>query len=190
MNKIINLKKIKSNQDKKYTPIELAKKLIDFVDIEPHHSLLDPFKGKGAFYDNFPEKNTKFWCEIDDGVDFFDKTVSWCISNPPYSILRQVLEHLTNICIEGFGLLLGMINLSVKRVKDLEEKGFYITKMKVVRVRGWFGTSVFVVWEKNKKPILSYDFEIYSMPDEEAKIYKNHIHNYNKNYYQTKIKGK
>ena len=58
MNKINNLKNnVKENQDKKYTNPELAKKLIKYVDIEPHQILLDPFKGRGAFYDNYPEKN-------------------------------------------------------------------------------------------------------------------------------------
>ena len=37
----------------------------------------------------------KDWCEIDKGRDFFDYTdkVDWIISNPPYSILDEVLEH-------------------------------------------------------------------------------------------------
>lgn len=37
----------------------------------------------------------KDWCEIDKGRDFFDykDKVDWIISNPPYSILDEVLEH-------------------------------------------------------------------------------------------------
>tara|TARA_Y100001973_G_C5178972_1_gene323702 strand:+ start:337 stop:915 length:579 start_codon:yes stop_codon:yes gene_type:complete len=189
MNKINNLKNnIKPDQDKKYTNPELAKKLINLVDIKKHHILLDPFRGRGAFYDNFPEKNHKYWCEIDDGVDFFDfdKKVHWVITNPPYSCINKVFDHLIKICDEGFALLLGMINLSVKRIKYLETNGFFITKIHLVRVRGWFGTSCFVVWRKNKKPILSYDDDIYSMPDDQEKIYKNYIKNYNKNYYINK----
>lgn len=189
MNKINNLKNnVKENQDKKYTNPELAKKLIEYVNIKPHEILLDPFKGRGAFYDNYPEKNKKFWCEIDEGVDFFDykNPVHWVISNPPYSILNKVFDHLIKICKKGFALLLGMINLSIKRIKYLETNGFFITKIKLLRVRGWFGTSCFVVWEKNKKSILDYDDEIYSMPDDQEKIYKDYIKNYNKNYYNNK----
>lgn len=58
-------------KDFHYTPTNLAIKLINIVDIESNDVLLEPFKGGGSFYDNFPEQNPKDWCEIDDGKDFF-----------------------------------------------------------------------------------------------------------------------
>ena len=40
------------------------------IEIEESDILLDPFNGDGAFYNKFPDINTKFWCEIEKGVDF------------------------------------------------------------------------------------------------------------------------
>lgn len=83
--------------DRVYTPPAIAE--ICYKSLPPIPSnalLLDPFRGKGAFYDLFPE-GQRDWCEIDDSEsrDFFDynKHVDWIISNPPYSILDDVLDH-------------------------------------------------------------------------------------------------
>jgi hypothetical protein len=79
--------------DKVYTPENIAKKIISEFNLEG--VVLDPFKGKGAFYDNLPETVKKDWCELDEGKDFFHYTerVDWIISNPPYSIFGEVLDH-------------------------------------------------------------------------------------------------
>lgn len=75
------------------TPVEISKKIIDMFDIQG--TILDPFKGKGSFYNQFPDNCIKEWCEIKEGRDFFEfnRKVDWIISNPPYSILDEVLEH-------------------------------------------------------------------------------------------------
>ena len=79
--------------DKVYTPPKIAKRIIDSFDLKG--KVLDPFKGKGAFYDNFPETVEKDWCELDEGKDFFNYNdpVDWIVSNPPYSIFNKVIEH-------------------------------------------------------------------------------------------------
>jgi hypothetical protein len=79
--------------DKIYTPEKIAKQMISFYSMQG--KVLDPFKGGGVFYDNLPTTVEKYWCEIDEGVDFFefDKQMDWIISNPPYSIYDEVLEH-------------------------------------------------------------------------------------------------
>ena len=58
--------------DKVYTPDGIAKKLIEEFELEG--KVLDPFKGKGAFYDNLPTTVQKDWCELDDGKDFFQNS--------------------------------------------------------------------------------------------------------------------
>ena len=83
--------KLSTANDKIYTPIETAKDIISKFNL--FGTVLDPFKGNGAFYDNLPETVEKDWCEIDLGRDFFDynKKVDWIISNPPYSIFGSVI---------------------------------------------------------------------------------------------------
>jgi len=52
-----------------YTPEAVAKKHISLI----HHTndvWLDPFRGKGIYYDHFPTES-KQWCEIEDDQDFF-----------------------------------------------------------------------------------------------------------------------
>jgi len=75
------------------TPIEISKKIIEMFKIEG--IILDPFKGEGSFFNQYPNHIKKDWCEIKEGKDFFKyrKRVDWIISNPPYSILDEVLEH-------------------------------------------------------------------------------------------------
>lgn len=79
--------------DKIYTPVEIAKQIIDLFPL--YGKVLDPFMGGGSFYEQFPLALEKDWCEIDKGKNFFDynQSVDWIVSNPPYSIFDEVLEH-------------------------------------------------------------------------------------------------
>lgn len=74
-----------------YTPEWLAKGTINFLN--PLGIVLDPCKGEGVYYNNFPGE--KDWCEIRQGKDFFEyqQKVDWIISNPPYSIFLRFLQH-------------------------------------------------------------------------------------------------
>ncbi len=190
MDSVHKLKKPKEDQDKKMTPIGLGKKLIDLVPFNKTDFLLDGFKGTGEFYNNYPVENPKDWCEIDEGRDFFkyDKQVDYMITNCAYSTLTKTFKHCCKICKKGFGLLIGTINLSVLRYNILLDNNFSITKMHFLRVQGWFGTSVFVIIEKNKKSLISWENDIFKMPKNENDIYQKYLSDYNKNYYITKIK--
>lgn len=113
-----------------YTPLPIAKLLISKIEkhILPYESLYDPFKGGGAFYNNFPIVNIKEWSEIKEGKDFFDrpsyKKVGWIISNPPYSkfteVMKKSYEIAENIC---YLIPLNKIVSSWGRIKDLKEYG-------------------------------------------------------------------
>jgi hypothetical protein len=46
------------------TPEELCKELIKFVPYEENDILLEPFKGEGNFYRNFPTTTINEWCEL------------------------------------------------------------------------------------------------------------------------------
>lgn len=73
------------------TPRSVSKKIVEHFN--PSGLCLDPCRGDGAFYDYLPDP--KEYCEIREGVDFFDynKRVDWIISNPPYSIFAKFLDH-------------------------------------------------------------------------------------------------
>lgn len=74
-----------------YTPPIWAADIINFF--KPSGTCLDPCRGGGAFYDLLPEP--KEWCEISEGVCFFQRTekADWIVSNPPYSIFDKWLDH-------------------------------------------------------------------------------------------------
>lgn len=74
-----------------YTPNRVAKYIVDFI--SPYGKCLDPCRGDGAFYDQFP--NVGEYCEIAEGKDFFEykDKVNWIIGNPPYSNFKEFLEH-------------------------------------------------------------------------------------------------
>lgn len=79
--------------DKIFTPLNVAKQIIDLFDLKG--KVLDAFMGNGAFYNQYPDNVEKDWCEIDKGRDFFEYNdkVDWIITNPPYSIFDEVLKH-------------------------------------------------------------------------------------------------
>ena len=78
-----------------FTPEYVAVDIIKWLN--PAGVCLDPCKGDGAFYNNFP--NMGVWCEITEGRDFFDfnERIDWVIGNPPYSLFEQFLFHSFNI---------------------------------------------------------------------------------------------
>ena len=79
--------------DKIFTPLNVAKQIIDLFDLKG--KVLDAFMGNGAFYNQYPDNVEKDWCEINKDRDFFEYNdkVDWIITNPPYSIFDEVLKH-------------------------------------------------------------------------------------------------
>lgn len=97
--KALNPPKNKPSHDIVMTPVFLSKKIIDHylksIDCS-NLSILDPAKGKGAFYDNYPNSfKYKYWCELEYKKDFFkfNNKVDWIITNPPWSKMREFLIH-------------------------------------------------------------------------------------------------
>ena len=77
--------------DKVYTPDDVAEDIVRFF--APTGSILEPCKGGGAFLKHLPTDT--LWCEIDEGVDFFDfdQKVEWIVTNPPYSTFDKWLTR-------------------------------------------------------------------------------------------------
>ena len=145
----------KKANDKFYTPKKIVDIMIKMCDIKETDKVLDPCSGEGAFYNNLP-KCEKYWCEIDKDKDFFEwnKNVDLMIGNPPYSLWNKWLEHTIKYC-DKFCYVFGIMNLTGNRIKRLEEKGFYITKIHICKVSYWITNSMLVLFEKNKKPIIT-----------------------------------
>jgi len=151
------IKHRKVPNDEFITPQELADKLVKLVPITKNDIICDNAYGTGVFYKAFEYTPAiiKQFCKD----DFFewDKKQHWFITNPPYSRLDRWLEHSCKLAIKGFDYLLGLHNLTPRRIEMCEKYGFGITKIYLCKVYKWFGISAFIVWEKGKKGIIQYD---------------------------------
>lgn len=103
------------------TPEPIAKEIVDYF--KPSGVCLDPCRGAGAFWKQMPGAE---WCEINEGRDFFKWTqpVDWIITNPPFSILDEWLEHSYAIA-KNFVYLLPLPKLfnSARRMQRISELG-------------------------------------------------------------------
>jgi len=161
---------IEVHKDLMMTPPESAQEIIDWcmTFIGEHDTVLEPFKGKGALYDLI--SNEKFYCEIDEGIDFFTytKRVDWVISNPPFRVLHKgeainafikIINATMGLCDKGFFYLVNhklWSSLTVKRLKEWERDGWVISAIKVMEIKKWYGRYYVVMFQKGGKGILSF----------------------------------
>jgi len=150
------IKKRQKANDVFITPLKLAKQHIDMIDVSG--CWYDPFKNNGSYYNQFPTTNKK-WSEILEKKDFFEfnEPVDVICSNPCYSIIDKILEKSISLKPKVISYLLGINNLTPRRIEYMEKNGYYITKLHMCKIYKWFGMSLIVVWEKNEDSILSYD---------------------------------
>jgi len=144
------------------TPLELAKKHIEMISSEDDDIWLDPCRNDGSYYNQFPTDN-KDYCEILEDKDFFeyDSYVDIIVQNPPYSLMDKWINHNIKINPRVISFLIGIGNLTTKRIEILENAGYGLTKMKMLKVWKWFGMSCIVVFEKGKESIIDYDRKVY-----------------------------
>lgn len=140
------------------TPLKLAKYNIDMIEYNEDEIWYDPFKNNGSYYNQFPNENKK-WSEILEERDFFtfDEKVDIICSNPPYSMINKVLEKSVELKPRIISYLININNLTPKRLEYMENNGYYITKIHMCKVFKWYGMSMIVVWERDKKAIISFD---------------------------------
>ena len=144
------------------TPIDLAKKHIDMIEFNENEKWLDPCKNNGSYYNNFPNDN-KDYCEILEQKDFFEYEghVDIIIQNPPYSLMNKWIEKNIKLKPRIISFLIGIGNLTAKRIETLENAGYGLTKMKMLKIYRWYGMSSIVVFEKDKSSIIEYDRTVY-----------------------------
>jgi len=148
----INIKSRKVANDRIYTPEKVAKMMIKMCEIEKDDKVLDPSRGGGVFYNNFPECD-KDWCEIDEGIDFFkyNKEVNIIVGNPPYSLWSKWLKKTVELNPKKICYIFNISNLTPFRVDNLINAGYGIKKFILLKVDWWFSSSFLVLFEKGYK---------------------------------------
>lgn len=111
--------------DKVMTPEDLAVQIINHF--APRGRILEPCRGSGNFYRNFPVDNSvSLYCEIDEGLDFFDfqGRVDWVITNPPFSKFRSFLQK--SMEVADHVVFLSFVNAfwMKARMRDIRDSGF------------------------------------------------------------------
>ncbi len=89
----------------------------------PTGRMLDPCRGSGAFWNHMPGAE---WCEAREGRDFFAwyEKVDWIVSNPPYSIFAEWMEHSLKIADNIVYLIpLAKVFSAEKRIRDIYAVG-------------------------------------------------------------------
>jgi hypothetical protein len=153
-----NIKHRQSPNDVFYTPPAVVDIHLSMIEHYPGDTWLDPFKGKGAYFDKYPS-DLKNWCEISEGRDFFayNEQIDVIVSNPPYSLIDDVLEHSVELGARVISYLIGQNNLTARRIEYMNKKGYGLAKLHMTKIYKWYGLSYIVVFEKGASNCISYD---------------------------------
>jgi len=158
LNKVGNsIKKRKTANDVIFTPLDVAQLMINMCELQQGMTVLDPCAGSNkVFYNNLPDCVLKDYCEIEEGKNFFeyDKCVDCIIGNPPYSLWDKWLEKTMSLT-NKFCYIFGFLNMTDKRIRQILDNGFGMTKIHLLQVKWWFGRSFIAVFEKNKQSIMT-----------------------------------
>lgn len=143
------------------TPPTLAIELIKEINILETDTVLEPFKGEGAFYNNLPTCK-KDWCEITEGRDWLSYTdkVDWVITNPPFRLdngikhensFWKILLHYSTQVNKGIAFLGNeycLATLTPIRLNLLQKNGLYLHNIIVCNVKKWRGRYFFLIFKK------------------------------------------
>jgi hypothetical protein len=145
--------------DEFYTPPALAVDLIGLVPLVYCDEVLDAAYGTGAFYNNYPPYVVKFHTRE---FEKWARPVDWIVTNPPYSLLgKWWLPHTQSLCRKGYAYLIGQGNLTARRIEQANNAGFGLTKIHLCKVFKWYGMSYFVVFQRGKDNIVSFDRKVW-----------------------------
>ncbi|AUM75765.1 hypothetical protein CYR75_15150 (plasmid) [Paracoccus jeotgali] len=129
-----------ADRDRVMTPPALAQEICAHFAPHLQGTLLDPARADGAFYESFPGHLRREWCEIEAGRDFLDwrEPVDWIITNPPWSLLPEFLEHSMTVA-DNIVFLAPLTNLTTKaRLRMIDRAGFGIAELvKIDTPRDW-----------------------------------------------------
>jgi len=157
-----SIRKRSTANDVFYTPLELSRFQIEKIETYEGDKWLDPFKGLGSYYNQFPTDN-KDWTEITDNRDFFtyEEGVDIICSNPPYSLINEVFTKSISLNPRVISYLIGQGNLTPKRIEFMNSHGYGLSFLHLCKVFQWYGFSYIVQFEKGKDNCISYDRTIW-----------------------------
>jgi hypothetical protein len=148
------------------TPTACAKDLIPLIPLVAGDKVLEPFKGEGAFYDNFPDFVEKDWCEIQQGRDYkdYDKPYDWVVTNPPFklnnkNVIWPLLDYYTQRATKGVAFFVsdyGFSTLTPIRQQVLKDRNWGLTGITMVNVKKWRGRYFLLVFEKDKPSVMNF----------------------------------
>ena len=163
-----NIKKREQPKDVFYTPEPLVRTHLEYISkyVKENDIIFDGFFGLGAYYNLFNEyfkKNTFDFTEIAMNKDFFlyDKKVDVIVSNPPYSLIDKVFEKSVLLNPHTISYLVGVHNLTTKRIMYMNTNGYYLVELKMLKVYKWFGMSCIIVFRKDGKNCIDFDRTVY-----------------------------
>ena len=144
------------------TPLDLAKKHIDSIEYCDSDIWYDPFKNSGNYYNQFPTEN-KLWSEILEDEDFFefDIEVDIICSNPPYSMINKVMEKSVSLKPHTISYLIGQNNLTTQRIENMNNWGYGLSKLEMLKVYDWYGFSYIATFKKGETNCINIDRKIY-----------------------------
>ena len=122
-------------QDLVFTPDYLAEEILKHYN--PSGTMLEPCRGGGDFWapmHNYTDE-VRF-CEITEGLDFFDfnEHVNWIITNPPWSKIRQFLDHSFKLDVDNIVYLCNVNAFMTKaRLRSIAENGYGIKEFYCVK---------------------------------------------------------
>jgi len=153
------------------TPAALAKDLIALLPLNQTDVLCEPFRGEGAFFNNFPSDNQKVWAEIRQGKSYTEITeeYDWVITNPPFRLdnadgsrknaIAEILLYFLARARKGVAFLVsdyGLGTLTPRRRQQIEQMGWNLTQMTMCQISKWRGRYYFLVFTKSPTTCLSY----------------------------------
>lgn len=115
-----------ADADRVFTPRDLARRIVERLNPHIARSILDPARGQGAFFDCFPARLHRHWCELDDGQDFmaWTRRVDWIVTNPPFSRFRDFLTH-THEIANNVVFLASLSNFTTRyRIAQVRRAGY------------------------------------------------------------------
>lgn len=143
-----------------YTPEAVAKKHISLISTVDNEVWLDPFRGKAIYHDNFPTES-KEWCEITDGNDFFEYhgTPNVICSNPPYSLLDKVFQKSIDLNPRVISYLLLHGAMTPRRIEMFNNAGYGLVSIYITKVYKWYGMAEAYTFEKGKPNMASITYD-------------------------------
>jgi hypothetical protein len=164
--KVLSIRNIKNREkpnDVIHTPVSVAHIMIDMCELKTDDLVLDPSAGSNkVFYNAFPDYVRKDYCEITESKDFFEyhNRVDCVIGNPPYSLWDKWLEHTMSIS-DKFCYIFGSLNFTPARLTKIMNRGYGVTRMHMLNIDWWFGSSIIALFEKEKRSIITTSPNVY-----------------------------